>query len=198
MPSGISLHLYYMPQPRGRDIRSSWTWSIYHRGILNSVEMHDVRLLHSARHRTRIPAYMRLQLRSQALRQSERVVHFHHEHHDIIPALLWNIRIYLRTRYHQLLQKRRQRTHRHRNKSAEMAVYLLPSHRIVDIDKYVASDIEKDMASHNIIHVPSRNILPSDIIHRAIIPWIARRWDDTSHGRRMHFLVSYTDGGESL
>ena len=25
MPSGISLHLYYMPQPRSRDIRHSWT-----------------------------------------------------------------------------------------------------------------------------------------------------------------------------
>ena len=52
--------------------------------------MHDVRLLHSARHRTRIPADMRFQLRCQALRKSKRVIHFHHEYHDNVPAFLRN------------------------------------------------------------------------------------------------------------
>ena len=174
MPTGISLYRNNLPQSLCRDICHSRQRSLHDSSILNSVAMYDVCFFYSARDWTRIPADMRLQLRSQALRQSERVVHFHHEHHDIIPALLWNIRIYLRSRYHQLLQKRRQRTHRHRNKSAEMAMYLLPSHRTIHIDKYAAADIEKDMACHNIIHVPPRNILPSNIIHRAIVPRIAR------------------------
>ena len=175
MPSGIGLHSNHLPQPLGGDIFHSRQRGIYHSGVLHSVEMHDVRVLHSARHRTRIPADMRLQLRSQALRKSQRVLHFHHEHNDIVLAHFRNIRIYLRASHHQLLQKRRPGAHRNRKQSAEMAVHRLPSHRIIHIDEYAAADHQKDIASNDIIDVPSRHFLPAYIIYRTKTPWFTRR-----------------------
>jgi hypothetical protein len=56
-----------------------------------------------------------------------------------------------------------------------MAMHRFPTHRIIHIDEYAAADYQKDIASHDIIDVPSRNILPANIIHRANVPRIARR-----------------------
>jgi hypothetical protein len=56
-----------------------------------------------------------------------------------------------------------------------MAMHRLPSHRIIHIDEYAAADHQKDIASHDIIDVPSRNILPANIIHSTNVPWFARR-----------------------
>ena len=174
MPSGIGMYRDHMSQPLGSDLRHSRQRSIHHRGVLHSVEMHDVRLLHSARHRTRIPADMRIQLRSQVIRKSERIVYFHHEHYDLVLAYFRNIRIYLCATYHQFLPKRRPGAHRDWKQSAEMAMHRLPSHRIVNIDKHAFADHQKDIARHDIIDVPSRIILPANIVFRSTISWFTR------------------------
>ena len=55
-----------------------------------------------------------------------------------------------------------------------MAMYRFPAHRRVDIDEYAATDNQKDTARNDIIDVPSGNIFPAYLIHRAIVPRIER------------------------
>ena len=174
MPSGLGMYRNDMPQPLSCNLCCCRQRSVNDSSIRDCVTLHDVRIFNSARHRTRIPADMRFQLRSQVIRKSKRIIHIHYEHHDDVPAHLRNIRIHLRTRNHQFLQKRRPSAHHNRNTCDEMAVHLLPSHRTVNIDEYAAPNIKNNMASDNIINVPPRHILHPYIIHRATITWIAR------------------------
>ena len=95
MSSGISVYLNDLSQPLCCDICGTRSRSRHDSSVFNSFTLHDVRLLNSVRNRSRLPADMRLQLRSEIIRTCQRIIHFHHQHHDGVPVNIRNHRIYL-------------------------------------------------------------------------------------------------------